>query len=331
MAETISMAMYGTKHSHAPGVLSVMLANPDVEVVGVYEPDRTRRDELEMSGDGPWSHVRWLDSSSDILEDSSIVAVASEGDNAESLVHTEAIVEAGKHVFYDKPAGEDLPRFEQVLASAKRQGLLVQMGYMFRYNDGFVRIAEWARSGYLGNVFSVRAHMSTNVGADSHARLAKHQGAILYDLGGHVLDQVVWILGRPKKITSFLHTELSETLGFVDNSVVILEFDSAMAIVDIAAMEPKPAARRFEVYGDTGSAILEPMEPSTTLRLCLTEAKGGFPEGVTTVQLEARPRYVASLAAFVEDIRGLKNPDRSLDHELLVQETLLRATGAVEG
>ena len=71
------------------------------------------------------------------------------------------------------------------------------MGYMFRYNDGFARIAEWARSGYLGNVFSVRAHMSTNVGADSHARLAKHQGAILYDLGGHVLDQVVWILGRP--------------------------------------------------------------------------------------------------------------------------------------
>ena len=145
------------------------------------------------------------------------------------------------------------------------------------------------------------------------------------------MDQVVWLLGRPNKVTSFLRTELSETPGFVDNSTVILEFDSAMAIVDIAAMEPKPAARRFEVYGDAGSAILEPMEPATTLRLCLTEAKGGFPEGVTTVQLEASPRYVAGLAAFVEDIRGLKRPDRSLDHELLVQETLLRATGAIEG
>ena len=331
MPETISMAMYGTKHAHAPGVLSVMLANPDVDLVGIYEPDQNRRDELETSETGPWSHVRWLDSPSAILEDSSIVAVASEGDNAESLAHTEAIVEAGKHVFYDKPAGEDLPRFEQVLASAKKQGLLVQMGYMFRYNDGFARIAGWARSGFFGNVYSVRAHMSTSVGADFHARLAKHQGAILFDLGGHVLDQVVWILGRPKKVTSFLRTELSATPGFVDNSTVILEFDNAMAIVDIAAMEPKPAARRFEVYGDAGSAILEPMEPATTLRLCLTEAKGGYAEGVTTVQLEASPRYVAGLAAFVEDIRGLKRPDRSLDHELLVQETLLRATGSIEG
>lgn len=329
--QPVRMAMYGTKHSHSRGVLSVMLANPDVEVAGVYEPDRFRRDELAASGDAPWSLIRWLDHPADILDDQKIVAVASEGDNAESLAHTEAIIGAGKHAFYDKPAGEDLPRFERVLASAKEQSLLVQMGYMFRYNDGFARIADWARSGFFGSVYSVRAHMSTNIGADSHARVAQHRGAILFDLGGHVLDQIVWILGRPQRVTSFLRTEFSETPGFVDNSVAVLEFDRSIAIVDIAAMEPKPAARRFEVYGDAGSAILEPMEPATTLRLCLTEAKGGYAEGVSTVQLEARPRYVASLAAFVEDVRGAKTPDRSLDHEFLVQETLLRATGTVDG
>ena len=329
--QPIRMAMYGTKHAHALGVLSVMLANPDVEVAGVYEPDRARRDVLTKSGGGPWSLISWLDDPADILDDPHIVAVASEGDNAESLAHTEAIVEAGKHVFYDKPAGEDLPRFERVLARAKEQSLLVQMGYMFRYNDGFARIADWARSGFLGNVYSVRAHMSTNIGADSHARVAQHGGAILFDLGGHVLDQIVWILGRPQKITSFLRTEFSVTPGFVDNSIAVLEFDRASAIVDIAAMEPKPAARRFEVYGDGGSAILEPMEPATTLRLCLPEARGGYPEGVSTVQLNASPRYVAGLAAFIEDIRGTKTPDRSLDHEFLVQETLLRATGTVDG
>ena len=97
-----------------------------------------------------------------------------------------------------------------------------------------------------------------------------------------------------------------------------------MAIVDIAAMEPAPTARRFEVYGTGGSAIMEPMEPADTLRLALTEPRGGYPAGVSIVDLEARPRYVASLEAFVKDIRGEKQPDRSLDHELLVQETILR-------
>ena len=37
------MAQYGTKHGHAEGVLKVILANPDVDMVGVYEPDPGRR------------------------------------------------------------------------------------------------------------------------------------------------------------------------------------------------------------------------------------------------------------------------------------------------
>ena len=44
--QRVRMAQYGTKHAHAPGVLAVMLANPDVELVGSTSP--TRR------GDGSW-------------------------------------------------------------------------------------------------------------------------------------------------------------------------------------------------------------------------------------------------------------------------------------
>ena len=94
-------------------------------------------------------------------------------------------------------------------------------------------------------------------------------------------------------------------------------------------MEPNPTARRYEVYGDRGSAIMEPYEPADTLRLCLAEPSGSFPAGVSTIKLEDRRRYVASLEAFVKDLRGEKTPDRLLDHELLVQETLLRATGRI--
>ena len=325
----VRMAQYGTKHGHAPGVLRVMLDNHEVEVVGVYEPDRARRESLEASGSGPWSRVSWFDDASEFLDDPTVVAVASEGRNDESLVHTEQVVDAGKHVFYDKPAGEDYARFQRVVAKAREQNLLVQMGYMFRYHNGFSRIAEWTRSGFLGNVFSLRAHMSTNIPPEAQSVISVHRGGILYDLAGHMIDQIVWILGRPEVITSYMRRDISSVDGFNDNTLAVLEYAGAMAIVDIAAMEPGPPARRFEVYGDRGSAIMEPFEPANTLRLCLTEARDGFPAGVSTVELEDRPRYVASLAAFVKDVRGEKEPDRSLNHELVVQETLLRATGAL--
>ena len=330
-SQTIRMGQYGTKHGHAAGVLSVMLANPDVEVVGLYEPDAGRRRELESSGEAPWSQVRWLDDKAEMLEDDTVVAISSEGANVESLDHTEEIVAAGKHVFYDKPAGDDYARFEAIVASAREQGLLVQLGYMFRYHDGFVRIADWARSGFLGDVFKIRGNMSTNVPAARQDPSKVPPGGTFYDLASHVLDQVVWILGRPSRVTSFLREDVTETGGYPNNTLGVFEYDGAMATIDIAAMEPTPTARRFEVYGSVGSAIMEPMEPANTLRLALMEPRGGYPAGVSIVDLEARPRYVASLEAFVKDVRGEKQPDRSLDHELLVQETLLRATGHIPG
>ena len=323
------MAQYGTKHGHAEGVLQVMLENPDVEVAGVHEPDAARREELQRREATPWSAVRWLDRS-ELLDDPTIVAVSSEGLNAESLAQTEEIIDAGKHAFYDKPAGDDYPHFQRVVAKAKERGLLIQLGYMFRYHDGFSRIAGWARSGFLGHVFAIRAHMSTSIDAEAHRRISVHRGGVFYDLAGHVLDQIVWILGRPDRVTSFMRRDVSDVEGFTDNGLAVFEYGSAMATIDIAAMEPKPPARRFEVYGDRGSAVMAPYEPAATLRLCLAEPSGRFPAGVSTIRLEDRRRYVASLKAFVKDLRGEKAPDRSLDHEMLVQETLLRATGKLQ-
>ena len=325
----VRMAQYGTKHSHAEGVLKVTLANADVDFVGVYEPDPLRRDQLKTSGRKPWSQVRWIDDVTEVLEDSTIAAISSEGANSESLDHTEAIVDAGKHVFFDKPAGEDYPRFQRIVARARERGLLVQLGYMFRYHDGFSRIAEWARSGFLGHVFAIRGHMSTIATEEQRTRFEARHGGIFYDLAGHMLDQIVWILGRPLKVNSFLRHDDTVAPDFKDNTLAVFEFGDAMAIVDIAAIEPTPGPRRFEVYGTDGWATMEPFEPAETLRVCLREPKAGHPAGISTIKIEDRPRYVASLAAFLEDIRGEKQPDRTLDHELLVQETLLRATGNI--
>ena len=323
------MAQYGTKHGHATGVLEVMLASPEVDVVGVYEPDPARRRTLEHAGRPPWSEVNWFDSPTEFLDDPSVLAIASEGSNAESLDHTEAIVDAGKHVFYDKPAGTDYARFERIVEKARSSGLQVQMGYMFRHHAGFGRISEWVRSGLLGDVFSLRGHMSTHLERPAQEAIAPHRGGIFYDLSGHMIDQIVWILGRPTKVTSFLRHDATDVPGFIDNTLCVLEYDSAIAFVDIAAVETPPMARRFEVYATVGSAIMEPFEPPGPIRLCLSEERGGYPAGVSMVEVGDRPRYVDNLASFVSALRGENAPDRTLEHELLVQETILRCTGAI--
>src|SRR5919198_3124225 len=124
---------------------------------------------------------------------------------------------------------------------AVEQKLYVQMGYMYRYHPGFMDVAERVHSGELGQVFEIRAHMSTSIDLAERREQSRHRGGILYDLGGHMLDQVVWLLGRPVRVHTVLRNDATPELpSYADNTVSVLEFDRALAIVDIAAMEPRP-------------------------------------------------------------------------------------------
>ena len=332
---TIRMAQYGTRHGHAGGKARAMRANPEVELAGVFEPDAAARAWAERQR--AFAGLHFYDSAEEMLGDAGIVAVAVEGLNANSLPMARDSLLAGKHIWYDKPAGDDWEMFQEVVGAARRQNLIVQMGYMFRYQDGFQRLAEWSRGGLLGDIFGIRAHMSTALTVEAREVIATHPGGILYDLGGHMLDQILWLLDdeRPNRVTSYLRNDATPSVpSFADNTLGVVEFGRALATVDIAAMEVRPMARRFEVYGSKGSAIMDPMEPSTQIRLCLEAAGGGFAAGVQTVPLSGMSRqrtYELEVAAFLPAIKGERAPDRGLDHEVLVQETLLRLTGRLAG
>lgn len=327
----IRVAQYGTRHAHAAGKLRALLDSPDVEVAGVFEPDAERR-AAAAAADGPFRDVHWFGSECEMLEDASIAAIASEGSTYESLDQTEACVRAGKHVWYDKPAGDDWPQWQRTIGLAEERGLTVQMGYMFRYHAGFRQIEAWVKSGLLGDIYALRTRIGTVVSEADRRSISRHRGGVFYELGCHMLDQVVWLLGRPQKVTSFLRNESGEVPAFADNTLVVFEYERAMALVDTSAMETPPPARRFEVYGSRGSAIMEPLEPATHIRLCLGEAQGGYDAGETMVAVETQTRqslYDLELADFVETIQGRQTAARPPAHELLMQETLLRATGEI--
>jgi predicted dehydrogenase len=315
---TLRIAQLGTRHGHALGKWRALCANQEVEAVGLFEPDPSLRNRADFGS------ARWYASMEEVLADSSVVAVAVEGRNHESLPMVAEAVRAGKHVWFDKPAGEDWAALVDVMRSAAEKKLHIQMGYMFRYSPGFSQVAELARSGRLGELFAVRAHMSTNVELRERTEQSRHLGGILYDLGAHMLDQIVWLLGRPSRISRFLRNDATPELpAYADNTLAVLEFPRALASIDIAAMEPRPTARRFEVYGTLGSAIVEPFDPVRTLRL----ATGDSERIVSLPVVERQALYDRELAAFVGVVRGERPPDRPPEHELLVQETLLRTTG----
>jgi len=313
----------GLGHAHALDVVEVLAASPDFELAGVCEPDESIRSRVEhvpaLQG------VPWLTRDA-LLGDGRVAMVAVESTVPRLLEYAHAVIDAGKHLHLDKPAGASLPDFESLLANADNRGRLVQMGYMFRYNPGFDLVRRAVREGWLGHVYSIHASMCTGLGGEKRASIAWHPGGIMFELGCHLIDMVHLLLGPPAKVTPFLRHDSPAGDGLADNTLAILEYEGAMAVIETAAMEINAfATRRFKVCGTGGTLILEPLEPPAA-RLCLSQAAGGFKAGWQAVPLEDLPRHVRDFDDLARCIRGEARFAYSTQHDLSVQKTLLQVS-----
>ena len=329
-SEKIGVAQIGSKHGHAISVLSTIINNPRVNFIGLYEPDLNRRNELKKFDNFPFNKINFIEEEERIYNDD-VFAIASEGSNIESLEHTYYALKNGKHVFYDKPAGEDIKLFTKVIDVAKKNNLHLQLGYMFRYHQGFKKITELIKSGKIGNIFSIRAHMSTSIKPKMMKQISPHKGGIFYDLAGHMIDQIVYMLGEPKKITSFIRKDFSEIDNFNNNTISIFEYKNCIVSIDISSNEKPPMARRFEVYGTDGSLIMEPFEPAQTIRINIPKEKNyeqyiSIGDYKNSFINNETARYVEGFDHFLDVIENKSKPIRSLDHELIAQKTLLKSS-----
>ena len=112
----IRIAQYGTQHGNATGKLRAMKTNPHVDVTGVFEPNVERRHQLQNSEE-VFSNLHWYESKNEMLADPSILAIASEGRNIESLEQTEDIINASlsdnigiKHILGEYQSVYDLAK-----------------------------------------------------------------------------------------------------------------------------------------------------------------------------------------------------------------------------
>ncbi len=102
----------------------------DYEVVGIVEPDEELRHRPRTL---PYRGVPWM-TQERLLNVPGLQAVLVETRVRDLLNTAEACIKAGKHVHLDKPAGESLIQYQMILDIAAKLNLLVQMGYMYRYN-----------------------------------------------------------------------------------------------------------------------------------------------------------------------------------------------------
>jgi predicted dehydrogenase len=319
----IRIGQIGVGHAHA-SKLSVYRASPDYEVVGIVEPNRQLRERAESQK--AYRDLTWM-TQDELLNVPGLQAVCVETNVRDLLDVAESCVAAGKHVHIDKPAGESLPHFERTLGTAQEQKLLVQMGYMYRYNPAIILLREFLQKGWLGDVFEVHTVMSKVVNPASRRALAEYPGGMMFELGCHILDLVIGVLGQPQQVTSVNQHVSSIDDDLLDNMLCVLKYPGATATVKSSAMEVDGFARRhFVVCGTEGTMHIQPLD-NPSARVAFTVPHSEFKRGYQDVAFPRFARYVADAADMASIIRGEKQADFTYDHDLTVQRSLLQACG----
>lgn len=317
----IKIGQIGVGHAHA-AKLGVYRKSADYEVVGIVEPDETLRKRAEATA--TYKDLKWM-TREQLLNVSGLQAVLVETKVKDLLDNAEACVAAGKHVGIDKPAGESLPQFRRILESAMKQKLIVQMGYMYRYNPAIVMLREFLKKGWLGEVFEVHTVMSKVVDAAGRKELVPYRGGMMFELGCHVIDLVIGILGKPNEVIGHNRHVSKLDDGLLDNMLAVFTYPKALATVKASAMEVEGFARRhLVVCGTEGTFHIQPLD-NPAAKVALSAAREGFKKGYQDVTFPKYERYIDDAADMAKVIRGEKEFAFKPEHDLAVQESLLKA------
>lgn len=325
-SQRIKVGQIGLGHAHAAGKMATLRKLSDqYEVVGVVESNpewrRTRGEDPAYQG------LTWM-TEEQLLNIKGLQVVAVETEVRDLVPTAARCIDAGLHVHLDKPGGESFGDFRKLLDASARRSRVVQMGYMFRNNPALQFCFEAVRQGWLGKIFEVDCVMSKLPPEAERKSLSRYRGGAMFEFGGHLIDLLLTVLGKPERIVASQRRTHPETDDLYDHGLAVFEYRQALATIRTSVVEVAGEQRRqFVVCGDEGTIDIRPIEPPK-LRLALSGPRGRFRGGYQDVALPAMPgRYDDQLLELAQVVRGEKPNPYSREHDLAVQEALLTASG----
>ncbi len=196
--------------------------------------------------------------SQDVLDDdgTDCVFILTRHDTHASLAT--AALNAGKHVYIEKPLALTLEELEQVKTAHEGTGLCLMVGFNRRYAPLSLRLAEFFR----GRAQPMSILFRANVGyrpPDHWLHDPKQGGGVIIGEACHLIDYCHWLVGHP--VTNISTVALGGSdVGVIseDNVHITLSFaDGSIATVAYLSNGSKAYSReRVEVYCDNKTAVL---------------------------------------------------------------------------
>lgn len=192
-----------------------------------------------------------------------------------------AALEAGKHIYLEKPLALTLDQARDMALRAKDSQKVVQIAFNYRFVPAVMKARQLIEEGFLGEVVNFRAQYFhtgyLNPERPMSWRLSEERsgGGALVDLGSHVIDLMLYLVGPFSKVVSQTRTFIKQrpVEAGSDSSVPVEVDDHAQLLISLAAggvgiMEVSRVAHgttddlNFEIHGTQGAMKFDVMDPN---------------------------------------------------------------------
>jgi len=239
-------------------------------------------------------------------------------------------MQAGKHVVTDKPMAMTLTEANRMVHTAETTGRLLSVFQNRRWDGDYLTVRKLMDAGQLGEVRWIEMAWQRWGAPRGWRGEVNHGGGRLYDLGAHLLDQLLQLFPQPvEAVYCRTHHDFPQT-NVESHALITVHFvGGATGVCDLSSMSAieKP---RFQIYGDKGTFIkygLDPQEEAMRAEqidsaVNSVESYGRLHDGTQEIVVPTEPGRWRS---YYENVRDAINGEANL----LVKATEVQRVMAV--
>jgi myo-inositol 2-dehydrogenase/D-chiro-inositol 1-dehydrogenase/scyllo-inositol 2-dehydrogenase (NAD+) len=223
----------------------------------------------------------------------------------------------GKHIFCEKPMALTIEECDEMIAASERNSVLLQLGFMRRFDPDFQAAAARIEAGEIGQPMMIKSLTHGPGLPPAWARDLRTSNGMLAEVNSHDWDAVRWLAGsNPERV----YAEVSnfkgqkhgvDTPNFYDTALVSVRFESG-ALGAISGICPCDYGydARVEIVGEKGLLQIGDVRGQSVV-VCTDRERGLVTPIYRSWPERFGSAYVREIKHFLECIRSGSQPSVS--------------------
>ncbi len=219
-----------------------------------------------------------------------------------------------KHVFLEKPMALNLIECDAIIEAVRKEGVLLQLGFMRRFDPEFMAAAQRIEAGEIGQPMMIKSNTHGPGLPPAWARDLRTSNGMLAEVNSHDWDATRWLMGSNY---DRVYTEVAnfkgaangvDTENFYDNALVNLHFESGgLGLISGVCPCGYGYDARVEIIGEKGIMQIGSLEGQAIV-VCTDRDQGLITPISRTWPQRFEWGYINELQHFVDCIQDGKTP-----------------------